>query len=249
MRQVAMGLECDLRRRNYNVSVTLEERPVIDGRWRYRWASTYHMTILHGRQQTVIRFFNMFRPNSEAHGLPEILQTYPVDVLIFDHGLHFLKHEKGEFLEDSLPALQLLGEKVPLLIWRETTSQHYDNPGGHFDREGLDGETSCVNVPLSEQTNQPAAVDWMQELVVQQMNWTMIDASAPNFVSTPRSSGQQELVMIPFRRFTSYLWDLHPGFPDCSHFCSTPFVWVPIWRSLRLAIDRGLWTGQLQAFI
>ena len=54
---------------------------------------------------------------------------------------------------------------------------------------------------------------------------------------TPRDT--KELVILPFYNFTAPLYDLHPG--ECTHFCSTPFLWMPIWRSLRLAMDRQ-WT-------
>ena len=44
------------------------------------------------------------------------------------------------------------------------------------------------------------------------------------------------LHFIPYRDFTSQFPDIHRK-GECSHFCSTPDLWVPIWRTLRLIVD------------
>jgi hypothetical protein len=41
---------------------------------------------------------------------------------------------------------------------------------------------------------------------------------------------------LPFFNLTAQLHYLHPS--ECTHYCSTPYLWMPIWRSLRLAMDR-----------
>ena len=47
-----------------------------------------------------------------------------------------------------------------------------------------------------------------------------------------------ELVFLPFREYTLPLHYLHPT--ECSHYCHTPFLWLPIWRNLRIAMDRAI---------
>ena len=242
MRQVATGLECDLRRRGYNVSASREEpRESTDDRWRYQWSSTYHISVTSGSLSTDIRFFNMFRP--EPGALADILNTYSIDVLVFDHGLHYMvPYESGSFVNDTGRALELLAANVPLLSWKETSTQHYETLGGHFSYRAIEEGTSCVPVPKDgfDSPRSMSITNWMSDLM-RDMQWTLLStAGQSDFMSAPSTPGKQELVMIPFRSFTSSLWEMHPAFPDCTHFCSTPFLWLPIWRSLRVAIDRAI---------
>jgi hypothetical protein len=44
-----------------------------------------------------------------------------------------------------------------------------------------------------------------------------------------------DLVILPYREFLVPMYDLHGG--ECTHFCASPPHYVPIWRSLRLAMD------------
>jgi hypothetical protein len=43
------------------------------------------------------------------------------------------------------------------------------------------------------------------------------------------------LMVLPYREFLLPMHDLHGG--ECTHFCASPSQYVPIWRSLRLAMD------------
>ncbi len=46
-----------------------------------------------------------------------------------------------------------------------------------------------------------------------------------------------DLFILPFADFSSKLYDVHSTTGDCSHFCHNPFVWAPLWRSIRLGLD------------
>jgi len=55
-----------------------------------------------------------------------------------------------------------------------------------------------------------------------------------------------EVVVLPYFHYTSRLYSLHPiqdNFQDCTHFCSSPFLYYPLWRSLRFAMDRQFGGG------
>ena len=49
-----------------------------------------------------------------------------------------------------------------------------------------------------------------------------------------------ELVVLPFFNYTSHHYNQHPKEKDgdCTHYCPSPFLYIPLWRSLRLALDR-----------
>jgi hypothetical protein len=60
-------------------------------------------------------------------------------------------------------------------------------------------------------------------------------AAAPSSV---RAGGKRELVILPQRQFLLPLHDLHSSDgQDCTHFCSSPDLFLPAWRSLRIAMD------------
>jgi hypothetical protein len=66
----------------------------------------------------------------------------------------------------------------------------------------------------------------------------------------PLKNGIREIAILPYYNFSAKLHDLHIILDidsaknkteyrgECTHFCSTPFLWLPLWRSFRLAMDR-----------
>jgi len=65
-----------------------------------------------------------------------------------------------------------------------------------------------------------------------------------------RTRGRHRTVTIlPFYNFTSRLHDLHnTNDSDCTHFCYTPHLWSPLWRHLRIAMDRMATTKREEIF-
>ncbi|GKY99647.1 hypothetical protein MPSEU_000918700 [Mayamaea pseudoterrestris] len=244
-RQVTVGLDCDLRRQGYNVTSWIDKLTNDTSFQPYRWDSTQHVHVTSndGQQSTTIRFFNMFRPDAAAR--EAIFRMYPgIDILVFDHGVHYQVYKQlHEFMRDSTAELDWLRKRVPLILWRESSSQHFDTPGGHFRFEVLRNRDSCIPMKEADYYNTSFTTNSMRDLL-HAMNLTLVDASAPNFTALPETL--HELVMLPFRQFTKTLWELHPGFPDCTHFCTTPYVWLPIWRSLRVAIERSVRYGRFE---
>jgi hypothetical protein len=237
MMQTFTGLECELRRRNYNVSSSMERFPsyLNETRWRYRVRALYQMTVWQDDNEysVTVRFFNMYRPNTAI--LHQILSESPVDIVMFDHGLHYLTDAEQHILaNESLPYLKLLSERVPLVLWRETSAQHYATHGGHY-RFGLPLENaSCVPIPPLDVST--SVVTNTMNALLRQLDMTLVNAGEADFFQ--KAPQANELVFLPFRLYTMPLWNVHAGSPDCTHFCSTPYLWLPIWRTLRIALDR-----------
>jgi len=42
---------------------------------------------------------------------------------------------------------------------------------------------------------------------------------------------------IYFRNFTLEFSELHPGGYDCTHYCTTPFLWAPVFRQLKVLLE------------
>jgi hypothetical protein len=71
-----------------------------------------------------------------------------------------------------------------------------------------------------------------------------------NMPTFPSGTGNNELVVLPYYGFTSDQYTMHPfrgDWQDCTHYCSSPFLYMPIWRSLRLAMDRQFGVNGLLA--
>jgi hypothetical protein len=55
-------------------------------------------------------------------------------------------------------------------------------------------------------------------------------------MNLPRRHDKNELIYLPYRGYAVPLHYIHPG--ECTHYCHHPHIWLPIWRSLRIAMDR-----------
>ena len=60
----------------------------------------------------------------------------------------------------------------------------------------------------------------------------------PSSSSKNTTKKPKELIILPYLNYTSVHHELHGLGNDCTHYCGSPFLYQPIWRSLRLAMDR-----------
>jgi hypothetical protein len=207
------------------------------------------------------------------------------DVLLFNFGLHWGPPKKHVYPEKIRLVLNMVKhnavDKVPLLLYRETTAQHFDAPVGEYPEEEPENFTGWTCVPhhfhpehnweayaprqWRELEMQQAALELGFQLHVADPGWNIVqplrfptllnmtkdntyhetnntflnesasmDVSGQNLIGIANSTAG-EIVILPFYDFTSKLYDLHPH--ECSHYCSTPFLWMPLWRSFRVAMD------------
>jgi hypothetical protein len=266
--QTFQGLECELHRRGYNVHKSVQafpDQPEGLG-WRYVVSRVETLTIsrtlsseegLISPQTAKINFYGVYRPPKDFDRIHRIVQSS--DILVFDHGLHWTQDEGGAFQEameqllDSIsksshPGFAINSQhdgnltidteeaKIPegglkLVAWRQTSSQHYNLPGGHYREGEVDWTDKCVPSGPDEGFRLP-----LLKAASVKTNYTMLDAFDAEFQKLPRQS-KDELVLLPFRDYTKPLHYLHPG--ECTHYCHDPHVWLPIWRSLRIAVDRA----------
>jgi hypothetical protein len=254
-RQTVVGLECELRRRGYQVQVNRArwaKRPKHSPKGRGRKfgitdtvdlrvsllsdqvkgtiSSILHVPGAVGR----IQYYAIYRPFPDMIEASQIVDNSVI--LVFDHGLHYTPFESYYFGEDTTALLQTFkGKNLKLLAWRETSSQHWNATGGHYSSRLVSIRDGCVPMPRDGREG----FRWpILRTCAERVGMTVLNALAANFSSQPVSRSDHELVILPFRDFTSELHYLHPN--ECSHFCSTPHLWLPIWRSLRLAMDRAL---------
>ena len=253
--QIWGGLICELARRGFLVTVDdqqIQSTPENQGYAQYSFVSTLTATISSTKKVT-FRYYRAYRPT--AYLLNITLREN--DVLVFDHGLHYpANRARSQLIAEFRHLLEFSRDfqdrRVKLLVWRETTAQHFaDNPGGYFLRS-MTNEKSCA--PINENFTAAAypgkslSADLLKTLskgypmhdyrktAQQTSNITWLDISDPEFHNIPRSQDQQELVFLPYRDYTKELPTLHHS--ECTHYCANPFIWQPIWRGIRLAMER-----------
>lgn len=243
--QTFSGLECELRRRGYMVEVVSgknEERNET-AFWKYGLTHIRNLRVTWPNEtmgrHAKVAFYQMYRPYEGNNETQNIARES--DILVFDHGLHWVVPEESIDFKNAMAGLlrgysrnETKGDnKLKLLAWRETSAQHFDSPTGEYS-PGMQWNIECL--PRREiLRDQPLRTQLMTE-AAEMAGFAISNASDPSFSSQPVSRGD-ELVILPYYRFTSELHRVHPG--ECTHFCHTPYVWIPIWRTLRLALDRA----------
>jgi hypothetical protein len=253
------GFICELQRRNYHVM----ERTVEPRKLGLVLVHAVMTTTISSPQWaanttvTVRNFFQWRTPNSNAllydNVLGEIINT--TDVLVFNIGVHFILDLRSHFEKAMRVLFQTLQEhdygNFTLLAYRESTAQHFDSPDGDYYTQRNPNTTRCIpmrggpNVGWREPIVRTTALDAGFRLIRADEHYTVL--GTPPRKENDRSNGPvPEMAILPFFNFTVPHHDLHPieagkeGQPDCTHFCSTPYLWLPVWRSLRLALERRL---------
>jgi hypothetical protein len=217
-------------------------------------------------------FFANYRPLDDNNTELEYIAQQS-DIIVFDHGLHYLPQQYKDMVERTRSMLQALagGNDVKLVAWRETSSQHFNTSHGEYMADV--SEHGCHPI-----RHAPAPGKLRSDHMVQaakQINWTVAWANDADFStkrpppptlarplkrggpvnhhhhqddsrsSSRRSSSSSssssttilgELVILPFRKFTHDLHYAHGT--ECTHYCSSPHLWLPVWRALRLSMDR-----------
>jgi hypothetical protein len=246
-RQSFMALECELHRRDL-YTVELQDIPFAVGnrdldnhKWKYGLRGIRELRVskksaLDAASSetlpvTIVRYYFTYRP------LLAEVQQYVAgrhDIVIFDHGLNY-NVQPANFTFDMTNVITLLRNgstaridnctnvELKLLAWRETSAQHFATPTGLYD-PNRKGQVLQKCVPLQYRHGFGNERSRDMEQVVQTLNLT----------------DRHDVVLLPFRKYSSQFHDLHPNGKDCTHFCSTPSFWLYEWRQIRLAVEKAL---------
>jgi hypothetical protein len=247
--QVWGGLLCELYRRGF--SVVRENEPPPNQRSLYNdfgFQEFYYVTspLWNATEKPVRMSYHrvyMFplEPPSQARMVQILKET---QVLFLGMGLHW-KYRNSEWAKAMGQMFQQVlasNSSVELLVERETSSQHFDVPGGDYleFRRSRNATNACTNrlgsatywreVDLDDPTNK------------EKFHYERILAGP----SMPSQVHPNEVVACPYHNFTQLFHKMHPSSPqklDCTHYCSSPFIYMTLWRSLRLAMDRRFQNG------
>jgi hypothetical protein len=284
MRQTFVGLQCEIMRRisseasnnsNNTISYNFKVLPRVpwprlpETFWRRGIADIHEVHISHAnpahRQQDSnsnsnnyarILYFSQYRPLDDNNTELEYIAQQS-DIIVFDHGLHYVPHQYDDMINRTRSMLPTLGggRHVKLVAWRETSAQHFNTTHGEYSASVI--QKGCNPIQRAPRPGYTLRSDNMME-AARLANWTVAWANDPDFATTrppplikagqkpsetSSSSGNSrgstilgELVILPFREFTHDLHYAHGT--ECTHYCSSPHLWLPVWRALRLAMDR-----------
>jgi len=260
MLQAVNGLECELSRQGYNVSTTdtvirelgeIAETAIspyldwnISSNWKYGLIKVYNITVTRANEplgdKAKISLFHMYRPFQDNHEIDHIAKNN--DIVVFDHSLHWYPFDMYEYQFSMAQMLRGYKEtmkdgkhKKKLLAWRETTAQHFPTPTGDYIG-GESGFPQCFPIDEELVPDRPFRTTLMHR-AADMAGFRVVNALNPHTKQDENhSENDRELVMLPFYGFSRENFKLHGE--DCTHYCHTPHMWLSIWRSLRLSIDR-----------
>jgi hypothetical protein len=254
--QVFDGFICELSRRNYSIvnTETRENPTPSNSMFAMKSITTVTVASPNWQQQenkhATIKFFFQYKPRSVYNDSIIPILEGRTDILLYNFGLHWTLASRQTYKRKMMKTMTVLKQhavgsgKISLVAFRETNAQHFDTPLGEYA-----GATRPFNCTPLITTN--PLFGWRNHDILDAANKSgftslVVDPSGKNpLPPSPRLLRQHSddnkddeipFFVLPFTEFTSQFHDLHPN--ECSHYCSTPHLWNPLWRSLRLAMDR-----------
>ena len=258
--QTFIGMKCELQRRGYDVRQSSQnvERPKdLNARHGITSITTIVVSLPQSENASidnaaVIRLYKAYLPNP-ADDMAEFYNTAKShDIFVFNFGLHV--REKGDDYKGSfrniwmVPVFSRLRTlNFTLLAYRETAAQHFSGAGGSYwttatlPLKSVTRALSCT--PLKDEDPEKGWREPHVRTAAEEVGYKIVMANEDISRHLPqgeqagqRLSDNVEVAILPFYNFTAPHYDLHPH--ECTHYCSTPFLWMPLWRGLRLALDR-----------
>ena len=231
------GLMCELLRRNYDV-VERNETFIDRGKDYHGWGNINSLTKVQVRSPSWPQGETVHMQMIFIYSVPflfheeEEMLNQAGGVLWFNFGLH--DGDLGTNMESFFLTIKE-NATFSLLLFSETTAQHFDTPSGHYKSGFPHRSRNCTRLEWTD------AVGFRDRTVRNAAQKAGYEVVSPK--GAEASSGKTKLIILPFHNFTAHLYESHPFFQknepfgECTHYCTTPFLWVPIWRTFRVAMD------------
>jgi len=246
--QVWHGLECELSRRNYQITSS-------SIKWIQSCGREGGCSIPHHRFQVNTRygeadfrfFFQYNATSGDAYEREEVIAAIS-DVVVLNFGLEWNHEDRVFHSDDVSKLLKIFSEKGKhshqLIAYREASAQHFATQGG--DKSYLKDDlvkSAAPCAPLDEKEIEISK--WRDNAVRSGAKKASYEWVEPDPITRiyppPTSITTGELVFLPYFDFTAPYWNMHPHTTprlDCHHYCSSPYLYVPMWRDLRNGMDR-----------
>lgn len=252
--QMTDGWRCELESRNYLVTMTPHSK------------GDAHSIALHVRSphwadgdMVNVTFFNVFKIPQDLNEWSYMKPT-GATMLVLNLGLHWVVNASRPYHLPSSYELELhrtlqhffsQKEHYRLLFFRESSAQHFASDSGEFmpwwrqeeERQQMGNSSGSGDAPKCVKHALKSHVGWRYGAlgrVAQAAGWKLSTSD-----SASSDDAAKELIVIPFAQYTAELFFLHPTHTvsktlDCTHFCQSPYLWWPVWRSIRLGMEQRL---------
>lgn len=255
MMQTLDGLHCELERRDYQVDMTSTNRPLWDEGWgNIKTNATLTVRSTRWENKDEVVYIHMYFIYSVPFVISEEAEelNQAGGILLFNFGLHDGATRQLDQLESGMTSffttLQA-NATYSLILFRETTAQHYDTPGGLWH---IQPHRGLFCTPL-EWTHEVGKRDQAVRNAALAVGYDLVPPTAATFRNNNDDErhhhNNNQIVVLPFHNFTAKLHACHPHDHgdynnitrgECTHFCSTPLLWIPLWRTLRIAMESAL---------
>ena len=257
--QVMDGLSCELARRNYTVvsDEWIKPHNISDELGIYHKHSNSRIlqisSPLWSAQQVVtIRYHQIYMVPLNEIGGDFLALTAEADVLVLGFGLHWssgpVYNGKTEYdyvrsMSETFTDITNQG-RVKLLIHRESSAEHFDTDHAgewnFWDKKPVE-ERSRECYPTSPTS---PAFYWRENAIARAAHRSRHSLVFAGPTMPPPPANSSEVVVLPYYNFTSKHPQMHPHRDgdkddDCAHFCGSPYIYYPLWRYLRFAMDRS----------
>ena len=165
--------------------------------------------------------------------LARLLLSNPAATLIVNHGLWAKTEEAYEQSLNELvrPFLELHASYPKglraVVLWRETTPQHFKTKTGtglFSEQSHSSQERPCS--PIGPSPAQRQRASWWNGYF---KNWSKHWSLGAN---------RSLQAILPVFSALADRHDLHVA-PDCTHYCFTPFTWLPMWHAAATALEHA----------
>jgi len=246
--QMFTGLECELRRRNFNVTsipkIKLPKKhdrlPVEKPVWKYGIEDKLCIKVtvpewmkgvnpIHQNQSNHVEFclYSHYRPYHDMEQHKKIGESS--DVVMINYGLHYTSGQNAKFNESLEALFKTFYNSDSLLMYRETGAQHFDTIGGEYTTDK--SKQKCVPMIGRSEWRAKSFED-----AANRTGFSVVD-SFQNRRKSADPKRKREVAFLPFWNFTSKLHSVKGSDADCTHFCYTPHLWNSMWRHIRIALD------------
>jgi hypothetical protein len=240
--QVVDGLLCEMMRRNYTITQSdsgkLHEdggpykkisniRDIYVGSPTWKANETAHIRFL------ALYKFPMVFPDDEERFVRA------GDVLVLGFGLHWGRGAYGDYVEQAANILRKIRKAghVQLVVHRETSAQHFDAPTGDYSMQTKNSSGMCMPTDFDD-----SHVWWRENAFKQAAADANYSYAVAGPDMPPKNKSTPKVVVAPWFNFTGQHYQMHPFNPlsskqDCTHYCASPILYLPVWRGLRIAMD------------
>ena len=129
-----------------------------------------------------------------------------------------------------------------ILIWQETTPQHFPSPTGFFDANSRGiGCTNNINIEVQKKLR----INGFKKIIQKYTKINLIDVfpgeKIVSVLENEKYVQPEKMYFLNYFNITKNRSDAHEkDGMDCTHFCTYPPLYEPLWDMITISIENAL---------